>query len=131
MFNVWLPHSPSQYIGQMAGLEGIDCAAVKHDCETRYPDDGGPYDSPAQKAFDGCLRIGGYYEKGNHCYEGATYANPGATTYPIDVVTNPDNPDFIFKPLADLAGSMGISPWLLLGGAAAALIVLPMLASRR
>ena len=84
-------------IDEYLGLGDINCDAVKSACAMQFPDDGSPYDSPVNRAFDGCLRDAGYYVEANKCFSSRSFDNPGATTYPLDVVTNPDNPDFIWR----------------------------------
>lgn len=89
-----------------------ECAQIKADCARRFP----PSDDPDVMAgikpdlnWD-CMKARNYPTL---CMDNASYDNPGATTYPIDVVTNPDNPDFVFQwPgfVKNMAEDLGLAP---------------------
>jgi hypothetical protein len=87
-----------------------DCTALKLDCDTRFPvDPNNPLPTGPDPNWD-CLKANGFVAK---CVKSTGYMNPGSTTYGIDILTNPNNPDTIWQwPqfMTDLAAPLGLSP---------------------
>lgn len=100
---------------------GEACEAAKAECEQRFPVD----------TFDPSVDMGKQIHLHLACLDafkcgGSSqgYDNPGATTYPVDVITNPDNPNTVWQwPgfVKDIAASLGISETALVGVGAALL----------
>lgn len=124
-----------------SGFGAIDttaCAALKLNCDTRFPISEDPQvqaDLLAGKVRDlnwECMQSTGYVSQ---CMQNKSYDNPGATKYPWDVLTNPDNPNTVWQwPqfILDLAASLGVAPWMLAaGGGLVLLVVVGGFAGRR
>lgn len=73
------------------------------------------------------MKATGYYDKGKGCFELKSYDLPGATTYPIDTLTNADNPDYVFNKLPSLDDIKNNSTLLLAGLAVAAVVLFSMM----
>lgn len=82
-----------------SNLADAACETIKDRCLALWPDDGGEIKGPANQGLDKCLRDAGYWKPGGttKCYSSQIYDLPGATTYPLDVLTNPSNPNFLFQ----------------------------------
>lgn len=78
-----------------------ECDALKLNCDTRFP----PSDDPDVLAGIKrdmnweCMVSTGYTK---NCMDNKSYRNPGATLYPLDVLINPDNPDYLLNKLPSL-----------------------------
>jgi len=75
------------------------CAALRDKCLQQWPDDDQGVKGPANQGLNKCLIDAGYWtpEGKTRCFESKVYDKPGATTYPLDVLTNPSNPDFVWQ----------------------------------
>lgn len=96
----------------------MDCAAIKADCLARFPiDPGNPL--PLNDPNWDCMKASGYVKS---CMSTQSYDLPGATTYPLDVLTNPQNPDSILPDLSSV-GISGMGTWGIVAIAGAALFL--------
>lgn len=99
-----------------------ECEAIKLNCDTRFP----PSDDPAILAGQkpdlnwDCMKATGYVSK---CMNSTSYKNPGDDFYPVDIVTNPDNPDYLLPKIPGL-GSMNTPALLAIGAVAIGAILL-------
>lgn len=65
------------------------------------------------------MKASGYVKS---CMSTSSYDLPGATTYPLDVLTNPQNPDSILPDLSSL-GISGMGTWGIVAIAGAVLFL--------
>ncbi len=98
-----------------------ECATADQICISRFPDadvtDGSVSNEKVRAARRGYLACMAIEGGSNKCSgSSSSYANPGATTYPIDVTTNSDNPNFVFQMPDFFKLADGSTNWFLLGG---------------
>ena len=91
-----------------SGFGAVDCAAIKADCQARFPVD--PNDTlPTGRDLNWeCMTAAGYVSQ---CMDSKSYSNPGATTYPIDILTNPQNPNSLIPDFSSIGLPGGFGSW--------------------
>lgn len=82
------------YLGEIAA-----CKTIKNRCLELWPGDDADISNPANVGLNKCLTDAGYWRPGGttKCFESRVYDKPDATTYPIDVITNPSNPNTVWQ----------------------------------
>lgn len=100
------------------GDRTAECQALKDNCDSRFPvDPNNPL--PANDPNWDCMKSTGYVK---NCMDNKSYAEPGATIYPLDILTNTDNPDYVLPDLG--LGALNTPAVLLAGAALVGLILL-------
>lgn len=128
MFNE-IGYSSSQLGGLGFLGRTAECQGIKDNCDRRFPVTPGMEDGSEPDTNWECMKAGGYPTK---CMDNRSYENPGSTTYPIDVLTNPDNPNTVWQwPdfVKNVADGMGLTPAVMVGIGAA--VLLGLFAMRR
>ena len=127
MFNETSYQAYSSHLGATP-----ECAAIKLNCDTRFPPSTDPDVMAGIKPdlnWD-CMKASGYVSK---CMETSSYAEPGSTTYGIDILTNPQNPNTVWQwPqfAKDFADKLGLDPSTLAMGAGVLVLALFMFKGR-